>query len=359
MPERDNEMNLREALLGAVAADQTAEGAPADDLGGEAMGGDTPVAAEAQTMPEATPAAVSPENTHAEAAAVPAAGDPLANTGSMPAAVPANGVPSQAEMWKAMSQLIAENTRLNQAMQQRELQFNQLNAQQNAAMQEQSKAAETAIMGQFTPEAAIPKSSPASTTAAPVLNFSEISYLPPEEQQARLSQWQQESMNYAIRTATAQIRDEITREIAPVKEDYEAKRRIAENDAARTTLLNMPQFADMKGKEGDLDKIIAVNPLLQGAKPDQRYLLAALISRGMNASHQMTTEELIEKASANPDVMKALEARRVSEIQQNNAALPKVVPSSGMGNANAVPEEKPTNVDGIRNLLYNRLGLKR
>jgi ABC-type multidrug transport system fused ATPase/permease subunit len=146
---------------------------------------------------------------------------------------------------------------------------------------------------------------------------------------------------------------------AYVKEDYEAKRRIAENEAARTTLLNMPQFADLKGKEGDLDKIIAGTPLLQGATPDQRYMLAALISRGMNSGRQMTTEELHEKASANPDVMKALEARRVAEIQQNNASLPKVVPSSGAGNANAVPEEKPTNVEGVRNMLYSRLGLRR
>ena len=166
-------------------------------------------------------------------------------------------------------------------------------------------------------------------------------------------------MNYAVRTATAQIRDEVAREIAPVKEDYEAKRRIAENDAAKTTLLNTPQFADMKGKEGDLERIIASTPLLQGAKPEQKYMLAALISRGINASRQPTTEELIERASANPDVMKALEARRVSEIQQNNEGLPKVVPSSGIGNVNAVPEERPKTSEDVKTLMLRKLGIVR
>lgn len=349
----DNELSLRDALLGAVMTDESGA------VGGEAAAAETPAAADDSAVPAGESAAVeSPEGAIPPMASAenpvvaPAAAESLTDTA--PAAVPGNGMPSQAEMWQAMHQLIAENARLSQAAQQQAMQVNQA----NAAMQEQSKAAEGAIMNQFTPEAAMPKASPAPT-APPVLSLQEVSYLPPEEQQARLAQWQQESMNYAIRTAAAQIRDEITRDMAPVKEDYEAKRRIAENEAARTTLLNMPQFADLKGKEGDLDKIIAGTPLLQGATPDQRYMLAALISRGMNSGRQMTTEELIEKASANPDVMKALEARRVAEIQQNNASLPKVVPSSGAGNANAVPEDRPTDAEGVRKKLYGMFGSRR
>ena len=354
MPERENEMSLRDALIGAMSADPEADGAMAGDpvaAGVEANGGEAPAAGVDPVAPAESPE-ITPATPAADPMGSPAAAGGLTETA--PAAVPNNGIPSQAEMWQAMHQLIAENARLSQAAQQQAAQVQHA----NAAMQEQSAAAEGAIMNQFTPEAAVPKVSPAPS-AAPMLNLQEISYLAPEEQQARLAQWQQESMSYAIRTAAAQIRDEITRDMAPVKEDYEAKRRIAENDAARSTLLNMPQFADMKGKEGDLDKIIASTPLLQGAKPDQRYMLAALISRGMNSGRQMTTEELIEKASANPDVMKALEARRVAEIQQNNASLPKVVPSSGAGNANAVPEERPTDAEGVRKKLYGMFGSRR
>jgi hypothetical protein len=354
MPERNDEMSLRDALVGAMSAEPVIDDGAAADPVAEAPATETLVAE--------VPAEPAVPSTATEQAAVPGeaavGAEPTAPTTAYAHAVQGSEMPSQMEMWQAFNQLIAENRRLNEAMQQREAHFGQQIAQQNAAMQEQSQAAETAIMGQFTPQSAVPKAAPAQVSA-PVLNFAEISYLSPEEQQGKISQWQQEYMNYAVRAATAQIRDEVAREIAPVKEDYEAKRRIAENNAAKTTLLNTPQFADMKGKEGDLERIIASTPLLQGAKPEQKYMLAALISRGINASRQPTTEELIERASANPDVMKALEARRVSEIQQNNEGLPKVVPSSGIGNVNAVPEERPKTSEDVKTLMLRKLGINR
>ena len=355
MPEKTNEeLSLREALIGAMSAEPIEDtgNSPAEDVGGNSA-----------VTPESAPA---PEEQPAETQ-IPAAAPAEEQIPASPAAEPVaqaqaqnNGMPSQIEMWQAFNQLIAENKRMSEAIQQREAQLNQLNQQltsQNAAMQQQSRAAESNIIGQFTPEAAVPKATTQPQTAAPKLNWSEIGYLSPEEQEARLNQWQQESINYALKSYAGQLRDEVAREIAPIKEDYEAKRKIAENNAAKATLLNMPQFSDMRGRENELDYIIASTPVLQNANPEQRYKLAALIRRGINSSRQQTTEELIEKASANPDVMKALEARRVTEIQQNNSSLPKVVPSSGMGNANAMPEERPKNSDDVKTLMLRKLGI--
>jgi hypothetical protein len=356
MPEKTNEeLSLRDALIGAMSADPVGEGAVGKDVGG--------VGAE-----ESAPtAAVEPTNTAPVAEEqVPAAAEPTASPAAPAAETPAqmhtnSEMPSQIEMWQAFNQLIAENKRMSEAMQQREAQLNQLNQQlasQNAAMQQQSRAAENNIIGQFTPEAAVPKATTQPQTAAPKLNWTEIGYLSPEEQSERLNQWQNESMAYALREYAGQLREEVAKEIAPIKQDYEAKQKIANNNAALTTLLNMPQFSDMRGKENDLERIIASTPLLQNAtNPEQKYMLAALIRRGINSSHQPTTEELVEKVSANPDAMKVLESRRVSEIQQNNSSLPKVVPSSGMGNANAVPEERPKNSEDVKSLMLRRLGI--
>ncbi len=337
MPEKNEEMSLRDALISAVTADPAAAEAqnPAEEAEMAAV-----ETAETESVPGEAPA--DPVSETAEAA--PAAEQSVSAPTSAPA--PESG-PSMAEMLQAFQALVAENQQLRQQV-----------SQQGAAMQQQSQAAEGAIIGQFTPEAAVPAPAVPEQAAPPVLDMAEISYLDPAQQQQSIMKWQQEVMDYAVRSATARIREEVMSELSPVREDYEAKRRIAADDAARATLFAMPQFADMKGKEGDLDKIIASTPLLGGADPEQKFLLAALISRGMKTPHELTTEELIEKATANPDVMRAIESRRMAEIDNNNKTLPKVVPSSGIGNANAVPEHKPKTMDEIRDRMYKALGIR-
>lgn len=351
MPERNDEMTLREALMGAVTGGSADGESAALESNAVGTAETDAMSAEADTSGEGT-ADTATYDVGSSASAPATTEAPPVNATS----AASQNIPSQAEMWGAFSRLMAENQQLKSALQQSSVQAQQ----QNAAMRQQSQAAENAIMGQFTPEAAVPKTNGSAVSSAPpVLNMQEFSYLSPEEQQQRLSQWQQETMAHAIHTAAAQIKDEVTREMAPIRDDYEKKQQIAADAAAKATLFGVPQFADMKEREGDMERIIARTPVLQGATPQQKYMLAALIDRGLRASKQPTTEDLIRMASSNPDVMKALDAQRVSEIQKNNASLPKVVPSSGMGNANAVPDERPTNVDGVKNLLLNRLGIRR
>ncbi|MBE6599125.1 MAG: hypothetical protein E7638_06765 [Ruminococcaceae bacterium] len=322
--ERNEEMSLREALEGAFAEESAQDGGTAT--------AETPAAAE-------TEAEQAVEEQAAESPALPPREPVDGVTEGAPQQT--GGMPTPSEMWQAMQGLMQENRRLAAEIRQRD-----------EAIMQQSEAAEGAIMGQFTPEAAVPAQTPPAMSAPPVLNMSEFNYLDPEKQQEMLAKWQQESMNYAVRSAAAQVKEEILKDIAPVREDYEAKRRVAANDAAKVAIFAMPQFADMKGKEDEIERVIAGTPLLQNAAPEERYMLGALISRGLHAAKQPTSEELINMAKANPDVMKALEAARVAEIQQNNAALPRVVPSSGMGNANAVPENKPKTMDDVKKAFH-------
>lgn len=343
MPEeRNEELSLREALTNAFTAEPEEGGAVVEE--GAAEMTDPAVPAEETAVQDGAVGDVPAAESVPSAAETAQAAPPAQNT----------GMPSVAELWQAMQQ---QNAAMQRLMQENQRLSDVVN-QQNGAMQQQSEAAEGAIMRQFTPAAAAPKQE-ASPMAPPVLNMTEFGYLSPEDQNARLMQWQTETMNYAARMAAAQAKEELVREMAPVREDYESKRRIAENEAAKATLFAMPQFADMKGKDEDIERVIAGTKALEGASPDERYMLAALISRGIHAGKQPTAEELIKMASSNPDVMKALEARRVAEIQQNNASLPKVVPSSGMSNANAVPENRPKTTDDIREKLYKMIGVRR
>lgn len=233
-----------------------------------------------------------------------------------------------------VQQLMAQNQQLQAQLQ-----------QAGNAMQQQSQVAENAIMSQFAPEAA-PQAQQTAEDVAPTLDFASMRYMSEEEQAQKMADWQQSVVDYAIRRATEAARSEI----APVRDEYEAKRRIAENDAAKATIYADPRFASFRDRDADIERIIAATPVLNGVDAATRYMLGGLIDRGMNnlQPHEITTEELVQKALASPEVLKALETKRATEIQKQNAEIPTIAPSSGTGNASPIPENKPKSFDDIR-----------
>lgn len=233
-----------------------------------------------------------------------------------------------------IQQLMAQNQQLQAQLQ-----------QAGNAMQQQSQTAENAVMNQFAPEAA-PQAQHIAEDVAPTLDFASMRYMSEEEQAQKMADWQQSVVDYAIRRATEAARSEI----APVRDEYEAKRRIAENDAAKATIYADPRFASFRDRDADIERIIAATPVLNGVDAATRYMLGGLIDRGMNnlQPHEITTEELVQKALASPEVLKALETKRATEIQKQNAEIPTIAPSSGTGNASPIPENKPKSFDDIR-----------
>ena len=244
------------------------------------------------------------------------------------------------DLMALVQQLMAQNQQLQAQLQ-----------QTSNAMQQQSQAAENGIMSQFTPEAA-PQAQQTAEDVAPTLDFASMRYMSEEEQAQKMADWQQSVVDYAIRRATEAARSEI----APVRDEYEAKRRIAENDAAKATIYADPRFASFRDRDAYIERIIAATPALNGVDAATRYMLGGLIDRGMNnlQPHEITTEELVQKALASPEVMKALETKRATEIQKQNAEIPTIAPSSGTGNASPIPESKPKSFDDIRERAMRR-----
>lgn len=244
------------------------------------------------------------------------------------------------DLMMLVQQLMAQNQQLQAQLQ-----------QTSNAMQQQSQAAESGIMSQFTPEAA-PQAQQTAEDVAPTLDFASMRYMSEEEQAQKMADWQQSVVDYAIRRATEAARNEI----APVRDEYEAKRRIAENDAAKATIYADPRFASFRERDADIERIIAATPVLNGADAATRYMLGGLIDRGMSnlQPHEITTEELVQKALSSPEVMKALETKRATEIQKQNAEIPTIAPSSGTGNASPIPESKPKSFDDIRERAMRR-----
>lgn len=269
----------------------------------------------------------------------------MANTQAQtaPETVPAANQPNQNyDMMQLVQQLMAQNQQLQAQLQ-----------QTGAAMQQQSQATENAIMGQFAPQPA-PEAQQEAEDIAPTLDFAGMRYMSEDEQAQKMAEWQQSVVDYAIRRATEAARSEI----APVRDEYEAKRRIAEADAAKATIYADPRFASFRERDADIERILSTTPALNGADAATRYMLGGLIDRGLNylQPKEMTTEELVQKALASPEVMKALETKRATEIQKQNAEVPTIAPSSGTANASPIPESKPKDMNEIRERALKRFG---
>lgn len=332
--------SIRDSMERAIMDENTAENAAADA---------EESAAEAETAAqEAENATESTEQAGRDADAAPVAETqtaPAATDTAQPAeTVPTAQQPNQPnyDMMQLVQQLMAQNQQLQAQLQ-----------QTGAAMQQQSQAAEGAIMGQFAPQPA-PEAQQEAEDIAPTLDFAGMRYMSEDEQAQKMAEWQQSVVDYAIKKATASVQQEI----APVRDEYEAKRRIAEADAAKATIYADPRFASFRDRDADIERILSTTPALNGADAATRYMLGGLIDRGLNylQPKEMTTEELVQKALASPEVMKALETKRATEIQKQNAEVPTIAPSSGTANASPIPESKPKDMNEIRERALKRFG---
>lgn len=322
--------SIRDSMERAIMEEDAAENAAAQE-------------AENATEPTVQDGRDADAPTAENAQAAPDVADTQAQT--VPEQSPPENQPNQNyDMMQLVQQLMAQNQQLQAQLQ-----------QTGAAMQQQSQAAESAIMGQFVPQPA-PEAQQEAEDIAPTLDFAEMRYMSEEEQAQKMAEWQQSMVDYAIKKATASVQ----KEIAPVRDEYEAKRRIAEADAAKATIYADPRFASFRERDADIERILSTTPALNGADAATRYMLGGLIDRGLSNLQQkeMTTEELVQKALSSPEVMKALETKRATEIQKQNAEVPTIAPSSGTANASPLPESRPKDANELRERAFRRFGLR-
>ena len=224
-------------------------------------------------------------------------------------------------------ELRAENARMNQMVQ-----------EQGTAMKQQSHMAENAIE-QVVTEPEIPQ-----------LDFNALSYMGDEERNAAVLAWQNALMQNAVAMARA--------EFAPVKAEYEAKSKEAAENAARNAIFGDPRFADFEANKDEISRI-AKSHVFDNVSPEQKYLYSGLIARGMknDPNAKPTTEQIVQMVMSNPDALKAIETRRAQEIRDKNANLPVFTASSGLGNANPVPENRVKTREELESRISKRLGL--
>ena len=243
----------------------------------------------------------------------------------VPAEEPA---PVEAPVNPPVNPLESQNAQLMQMIQQQQAIIQQLTAQNQQAgqaMQQQSALAEEAVNRTMEPY--------------PQLDWNSVRYMEADAQNQAIAQWQQAVMERAVQDAM----EKAMGEMKPIREQYEANRRMAENEAARTAVFGDPRFTDFAERRDAIEQVITNTPALQGLSPTDRYVIGGLMDRGMRHQNAPTTEEILAMARANPEVMKALAAQQAAEMAQAQAGVPKIAASTGMAQAQAIPENRPKN----------------
>ena len=304
-------MTLDEALAAARAEVEARENAPEEAPAEEAVPETEAVAEEQSAVEEA--------NAPTEA--------PVTET-----------VPTQNDA--IYQQLQAQNQQLMQQMQMMQQQMQQM-AQQ--AQEVNRSTAEEVVSAVMTP---------------PTFDISSIMYASEDEQRAAAQKFVDDTMQYT--------RGKIMEELAPMVNDFRAREADVQRRNVKDAYRSNNQYAGFQDREPWMEQIIEKNPELKQLPLNKQYEIAYLITQGVDAVKARdnpppapapkSMDEQLSEIENNPELMRALEARRVKGIAQNKQDNPPPYVAGGGSNRVGlnIPEE-PTDFDMARSGALNYL----
>lgn len=237
-------------------------------------------------------------------------------------------------------QLQMQNQQLMQQMQMMQQQMQQM-AQQ--AQEVNRSTAEEVVSAVMTP---------------PTFDISSIMYASEDEQRAAAQKFVDDTMQYT--------RGKIMEELAPMVNDFRAREADVQRRNAKDVYRNNAQYAGFQDREPWMEQIIEKNPELKQLPLNKQYEIAYLITQGVDAVKARdnpppapapkSMDEQLSEIENNPELMRALEARRVKGIAQNKQDNPPPYVAGGGSNRVGlnIPEE-PTDFDMARSGALNYL----
>jgi hypothetical protein len=237
-------------------------------------------------------------------------------------------------------QLQAQNQQLMQQMQMMQQQMQQM-AQQ--AKEVNRSTAEEVVSAVMTP---------------PTFDISSIMYASEDEQRAAAQKFVDDTMQYT--------RGKIMEELAPMVNDFRAREADVQRRNVKDAYRSNNQYAGFQDREPWMEQIIEKNPELKQLPLNKQYEIAYLITQGVDAVKARdnpppapapkSMDEQLSEIENNPELMRALEARRVKSIAQNKQDNPPPYVAGGGSNRVGlnIPEE-PTDFDMARSGALNYL----
>ncbi len=237
-------------------------------------------------------------------------------------------------------QLQAQNQQLMQQMQMMQQQMQQM-AQQTQEVNRST--AEEVVSAVMTP---------------PTFDISSIMYASEDEQRAATQKFVDDTMQYT--------RGKIMEELAPMVNDFRAREADVQRRNVKDAYRSNNQYAGFQDREPWMEQIIEKNPELKQLPLNKQYEIAYLITQGVDAVKARNNpppapapksmDEQLSEIENNPELMRALEARRVKGIAQNKQDNPPPYVAGGGSNRVGlnIPEE-PTDFDMARSGALNYL----
>jgi hypothetical protein len=237
-------------------------------------------------------------------------------------------------------QLQMQNQQLMQQMQMMQQQMQQM-AQQ--AQEVNRSTAEEVVSAVMTP---------------PTFDISSIMYASEDEQRAATQKFVDDTMQYT--------RGKIMEELAPMVNDFRAREADVQRRNVKDAYRGNNQYAGFQDREPWMEQIIEKNPELKQLPLNKQYEIAYLITQGVDAVKARNNpppapapksmDEQLSEIENNPELMRALEARRVKGIAQNKQDNPPPYVAGGGSNRVGlnIPEE-PTDFDMARSGALNYL----
>jgi hypothetical protein len=237
-------------------------------------------------------------------------------------------------------QLQMQNQQLMQQMQMMQQQMQQM-AQQ--AQEVNRSTAEEVVSAVMTP---------------PTFDISSIMYASEDEQRAATQKFVDDTMQYT--------RGKIMEELAPMVNDFRAREADVQRRNVKDAYRSNNQYAGFQDREPWMEQIIEKNPELKQLPLNKQYEIAYLITQGVDAVKARdnpppapapkSMDEQLSEIENNPELMRALEARRVKGIAQNKQDNPPPYVAGGGSNRVGlnIPEE-PTDFDMARSGALNYL----
>ena len=195
-------------------------------------------------------------------------------------------------------------------------------------------------------------------TTPPTIDFSSIMYASEDEQRAAMDKFVNDTMNYT--------RQSVMNELKPVIDDFRHREADVQKRNIKDGFRQNSNFSGFQEREQWIEQILDKNPELRNLPLNKQYEIGYLITQGVDAMKAArnpapapapkTVDEMLAEVEGNPELMRALEAKRIKSIAQGQKDNPPPFVAGGGSNRIGlnVPDE-PVDFDMAREGAYNFL----
>lgn len=190
----------------------------------------------------------------------------------------------------------------------------------------------------------------------PTLDLSGMAFDDDETIQRKQAEYTQKVIDYSQK----RIMDELEPYIAQAREGLAEK----ERTQTLSQLGQIPQLAGLAESIGDVENIIANNPIFSGATDmplTDKYINAYMLLKGLNnvntPPQAPTNEDFLKMYQESPELQEMVEKERIAKLNSNNSQqVPVLSASSGAANAALNIREKPKTFEEASKMVRSFFG---